>query len=102
MGKKRSEGKKQVLDQFAHALWGIATGIVAFAAGLLGKKWLIGGILIAIGSIAGWVAREWWQIVDPKHPGSHVWWDPYLDSGVFAVAVLGGVLLGIYVIRRRS
>jgi hypothetical protein len=46
------------------------------------------GVVLAAGSITGWVLREREQLKD----GSHTWWDPWLDSGVFAVAVIVGVL----------
>jgi hypothetical protein len=92
----KQELKKQLIDQFAHFWWGAATGALPGVAGwgfaYVGPAASTAGyslgVLLAVGSIGGWILREKEQASD----GSHVWWDPWLDSGVFVVSVIGGVL----------
>ena len=93
----RSEAAKQAIDQTLHAIWGLATGFIPFLA-FWGLGWpgALAGCIVAAGSVAYWITREHGQWVDPDHPGAHVWWDPWLDSGVYATAVLGGALLGYF------
>jgi len=98
------EFKKQCVDQPAHALWGLATGVSPFVFERLGayvaEAWiswdpwetffpgLIIGGLFSLGSIAGWIIREIRQW--PPRPDAP--WDPWLDSIVFGLAVLAGFL----------
>lgn len=93
-----SEASKQAVDQTLHALWGFSTGLLPFLAAW-GLGWagaLVGGILSA-SSVAFWLWREVYQWTDEEHPGAHIWWDPYLDTGIFTLAVIGGALCGVFV-----
>jgi hypothetical protein len=85
----KEELKKQLVDQPLHALWGLATGALPGVAGW-GLAYV--GPSVAAGSVTGWVLREREQLKD----GSHTWWDPWLDSGVFAAAVIVGVLGSLF------
>lgn len=98
----KSEAAKQIIDQTAHALWGVATGAAPFllgwGAGTSRPASIAGyviGTLLAVASLVVWTWREKSQWDDPDHPGAHVWWDPYLDSGVFlAFVVIGAAVTG--------
>ena len=106
MGK--SEGAKQAGDQAAHFAWGAATGALP-AVGVwgLGGWGLLAGVVLACGSCLAWTLREGKQREGKLQPdgsyrgtGSHVWWDPYLDSVVFYAAVAAGVSLAYALLLR--
>jgi len=91
-----SETKKQVIDQAAHALWGMATGGVPLVAGLapFAASWMV-GVAVACGSAWFWTHRERLQFRN----GAHIWWDPLLDNGVFWVSVgMGAIIVGVAIL----
>jgi len=97
----REEMWKQLVDQNAHMWWGLATGFVPWGAETLFSTYVspgagalaLGiGTVLSLASICGWIYREWEQARD----GSHTVWDPYLDSFVYIVGVVGGVLGSVF------
>ena len=90
------EIRKQLIDQTAHSLWGIATGS-AFMAGGIVLPWAgVAGVVLACGSCWFWTHRERLQFRD----GAHLAFDPLLDNAIFWAsvgigAILAQVLLGI-------
>jgi hypothetical protein len=99
----KQELKKQLIDQFAHFWWGAATGALPGVAGwgfaYVGPAASTAGyslgVLLAVGSIGGWILREKEQGRDGSHllwEGAPEWLDPALDSAVFLVAIIAGVL----------
>jgi hypothetical protein len=89
------EFKKQCVDQPLHWLWGVPTGMITFIGYWLWTPWgAVIGMLMSIGSTAGWFIREKKQGAF-EEGGSHVWWDPYLDTGVWIFGYLCGVAGGI-------
>ncbi len=90
-----TETKKQIVDQIAHALWGVGTGVTPFIVSWgLPTVGLPMGLAAACFSAWYWTHRERNQFFD----GAHVWWDPLLDNGVFWVSVFLGVLISALVV----
>ena len=95
------ELKKQLVDQPLHGLWGAASGLAPWVGALVAERsqlaWndhLVGftvGSALLLGSVAGWVVREVAQAKD----GSHTWWDPWLDSGIFGLALLLSLFISL-------
>lgn len=87
-----TETKKQIIDQIAHSLWGLATGVTPFvvAWGIpFAMGWAM-GLAASCFSAWYWSHRERNQFYN----GAHVWWDPLLDNGVFWVSVFLGAVAG--------
>ena len=104
------EAGKQIGDQSAHFIWGLATG--AIQCGPAWGIWVAShgtgqtlgalaiGVLLAAGSWAFWTLREGKQREGElqhdgtyRGTGSHTPWDPYLDTGIFAFAFAVGTVL---------
>jgi hypothetical protein len=84
------ELRKQIIDQWAHTLWGLATGSApAIGMWALGRPGLVFGVALACGSGWLWTRRERLQFRN----GAHIWWDPVLDNSVFWAGVAVGLFL---------
>ena len=107
-----SELTKQLRDQPLHLLWGLGNGFVQVAVPWLlmfAGHPIIGLVLSQIAVNASrfaWTLREGRQREGQLQPdgsftgtGSHVWWDPYLDTAWYVFGDGLGTLLmvGAYV-----
>jgi len=96
-GKK--EFWKQVVDQGAHSLWGLATGFAPLAGARVHPAMFMSAMIIAAFSGWFWTRREREQAADGSHllwMGAPEWLDPVLDNGIFWASVAGGGCLGYW------
>lgn len=90
------EMEKQKVDQIGHAAWGWATGLLPFLGWCVWGLWgCLIGLLLFGGSLAGWIIREKGQGKD----GSHVPWDPWLDSIVWGGFLVLGAGMGLALVK---
>jgi len=108
MSKTDSEFEKQIKDQTAHLFWGVGTGgILPVASWAFGVVGLCSAAALSLGSLYAWIMREGAQREGKlqrdgtyRGAGSHVPWDPWLDSAVFLAGIALGGALGYFLLIR--